>query len=427
MTNVADPGPECDPQVLGVVQQCAQDVRGELAGLSGQLRMIPGDQIGPRAQPLIDAAMRHAEAMDRMISRVMAQISGAAPAPAPSDGPSAGPSTGASTGAPTGPEPAGLLAGRRVLVVDETLPTLRLLTALLTSEGARVVIAQTGAEAVDILAGERFDLLITDATLQGLSGAQVIQALRARPGALAATPALAMTSDISVQRHDELIAAGASRVVTKPLPDPAEMLRIVARLLKAQGEGAAPGPGEDAAIFDPGPLTRVCALAGPQVGREILDRLMLDLIETLARLDRVSSGLHAAGGGAGGGGAGGGGAGFGAGGDLVELRATTHVLIALAGTAGASLLLRKVQTLDYRLQYDPRTALPPDLGALLFDIRMLTRGAVAAIARLALPRSGEASSGGPNSGGPSSGGRTAGGLGQSAPGQSAPGQGGPLL
>ncbi len=412
-------------------------MRGELVGLSGQLRMIPGDQIGPRAQPLIDAAMRHAEAMDRMINRVMAQISGAARAPAPSDGPSAGPSTGASTGAPTGPEPAGLLAGRRVLVVDETLPTLRLLTALLTSEGAQVVIAQTGAEAVDILAGERFDLLITDATLQGLSGAQVIQALRARPGALAATPALAMTSDISVQRHDELIAAGASRVVTKPLPDPAEMLRIVARLLKAQGEGAAPGPGEDAAIFDPGPLTRVCALAGPQVGREILDRLMLDLIETLARLDRVSSGLHAAGGGAGGGGAGGGGAGFGgagfgAGGDLVELRATTHVLIALAGTAGASLLLRKVQTLDYRLQYDPRTALPPDLGALLFDIRMLTRGAVAAIARLALPRSGEASSGGPSSGGPSSGGpssggRSAGGLGHGAPGQSAPGQGGPLL
>ena len=404
MTNVADPGPECDPQVLGVIQQCAQDVRGELVGLSGQLRMIPGDQIGPRAQPLIDAAMRHAEAMDRMINRVMAQISGAARAPGPSDG------------APKGPEPAGLLAGRRVLVVDETLPTLRLLTALLTSEGARVVIAQTGAEAVDILAGERFDLLITDATLQGLSGAQVIQALRARPGALAATPALAMTSDISVQRHDELIAAGASRVVTKPLPDPAEMLRIVARLLKAQGEAAAPGPGEDAAIFDPGPLTRVCALAGPQVGREILDRLMLDLIETLARLDRVSLGLHAAGG------MGGGGAGVGAGVDLGELRATTHVLIALAGTAGASLLLRKVQTLDYRLQYDPRSALPPDLGALLSDIRMLTRGAVAAIARLALPRSGEASSGGPSSGG-----RTAGGLGHGAPGQSAPGQGGPLL
>jgi hypothetical protein len=186
-----------------------------------------------------------------------------------------------------------------------------------------------------------------------------------------------MTSDISVLRYDELISAGATRVVTKPLPDPAELLRIVGRLLKTRpapsAPDPAPGPSEDVPLFDPAPLTHVCVLAGPAVGREILDRLMLDLIETLARLDRVGTALRS---------------GTGTESDLAELRSTTHVLIALAGTAGALQLLRRVQTLDHRLQNDPHSGFSPNLGQLLSDIRLLTRGAVASIARLPQPDQG---------------------------------------
>jgi len=364
--------PASDRPVLGIIQQCAIDVRAELAGLSSQLRTISDDQIGARSRVQIDTALRHAEAMERLIAGVLAHVSG---------------ENGSLDIASVVPVRGGMLAGRRLVVVDDTISTLRFLSSLLASEGAIVAMARSGAEALDLLATERCDLLIVDATMPGLPGAQVIRALRARPGAQSAVPALAMTADRSVQRHDELIAAGASRVVTKPLPDPGEILRIVDRLLKVQSAPAilAPGRTEDVPLFDPGPLTRVYLLAGPKVGREILDRLMLDLIETLARLDRVGAGIKS---------------GMGTAADLAELRTTTHVLIALAGTAGAKMLLRQVQVLDQKLQGEsqfgpqpglppgPLSGLPPDLGPLMADIRLLTRGAVAAIEQLALPDQG---------------------------------------
>ena len=369
MSNPPVPNPPpSDRQVPGRIQQCAIDVRAELAGLSSQLRTISDDQIGARPRVQIDTALRHAEAMERLIDGVLAQVSG---------------ENGSLDTTGAVPVRVGMLVGRRLVVVDDAVSTLRFLSSLLTSEGASVAMARSGAEALAHLATESCDLLIVDATMPGLSGAQVIRALRARPDAQSAVPALAMTADRSVQRHDELIAAGASRVVTKPLPDPAEILRIVDRLLKAQPVPAIPAPGraEDVPLFDPGPLTRVYQLAGPEVGREILDRLMLDLIETLARLDRVGAGIRAD---------------LGTVADMGELRATAHVLIALAGTAGAQMLLRQVQLLDLRLQTESQfglqsghpSGLPRDLGPFLADIRLLTRGAVAAIARLDLPDQG---------------------------------------
>ena len=360
MTTPPDPELAVGRDILDMVQKAAQDVQGELAGLSDRLQRIASDQIGPQALPQLHAALRHAEAMERMMLDMLAQISSEMRSPGT---------------AGTRAMPHGVLSGRRVLVADETETTLRFLASLLSSEGADVVMARSGDEAMDVLAQKPLDLFVTDAAMRGLSGAQLISALRARSGAAAATPVLVMTSDISVQRYDELIAAGASRVVVKPLPDTPEVLRIVTRLIQSRaGDAPAPVKVDQPVLFDPAPLTQLCRLAGRDTAREILDRLILDLVETLARLDRVGTGLQA---------------GHGGTSDLGELRATTRVLIALAGTAGALMLLQKVQMLDQRLQDEIRAGMPPDLGPLLAEIRLLTRSAVAAIARLPLPDPGQ--------------------------------------
>jgi CheY-like chemotaxis protein len=350
------PQPSADPGFPGVVRHSAQDILAELAGLTQVLRAIPQDQLGAGARPQLTLALRHTAALERMARDMLRLVAGEEPA-SPAQAPV--------------PASAGLLAGRRVLVAEDSDAALRFLGALLSGAGAEVLVARSGAEALDLLARESLDLFITASVLPGMPGAQAIRALRARPDALAATPALAMTADISAQRHDELIAAGASRVVVKPLPASDEMLRIVARLIYARPDvAAAPSRDAEPALFDPGPLTRVCRLAGPDIAREILDRLILDLVETLARLDRLGAALQT-------------------GGErpaeLDELRATTRVLIALAGTAGALLLHRQVQALDLWLQDDSRPVILPDLGPLLAEIRLLTRGAAAAIARLPLP------------------------------------------
>lgn len=274
---------------------------------------------------------------------------------------------------PSAPQPdataaQGRLAGRLVMVVDDNATSLQVLAQVLGEAGARVELCRSGDQAVALLPRVAPDLLVVDATMPGLSGAQVIRALRSRPGVLGTTPALAMTADVSVQRHDELIQAGASRVVTKPLPPPAEILRIAERLMAARGPAAAaspvaapvarptpplPDPGET--LFDPEPLRRVCALADADTAQEILDRLVLDLSETLARIEAEGEAP-----------------------DGADLRAATHVLIALSGTAGAMRLLQRTQALNLALHVGP----VPDLSARIAEIRLLTRGAIVAITRL---------------------------------------------
>lgn len=258
------------------------------------------------------------------------------------------------------------LGGVRILAVDDNDSTLHLIAALLSAAGAWIDTATSGLEAIGRLEVAEYDLLIVDATMPRISGAQVIRALRARPDRSAMAPALAMTADTSAQCHDELIAAGANRVVTKPLPEPGEFLRIAERLLKTRPPGMArPAPPalpekqsipDDLPLFDPDPLRRIAALAGAEAICEILDRLVADLTETLARIDRAS---EPSGDGEG------------------ELRSASHVLIALAGTAGAMRLLDRAQLLNKALQNGGGAELAP----LLAEIRLLTRGAIAAISR----------------------------------------------
>ncbi len=256
----------------------------------------------------------------------------------------------------------GRLAGARILAADDSATSRTLLRGLLEAEGATVDLADSGPAAVEMLNRHSYDLLIVDALMPGLSGAQVIRALRSQARAHAQAPALAMTADNSVQRLDELIAAGASRVLIKPLPDPVELLRVVERLLKsaaASTAAAAPAlPAEVPPLFDPEPLLRVCALAGPTTGREILERIVVDLTETLDWLNRAGNPP-----------------------DPAELRAATHVLIALAGTGGAMQLLARTQALNRQVQQ----GLIDDLAPKLAEIRLLTEGTIAAISRLPRP------------------------------------------
>jgi CheY-like chemotaxis protein/two-component sensor histidine kinase len=265
------------------------------------------------------------------------------------------------------------IAGRVIMVVDSDAACLQLCARVFGGAGARLELCRSGEQAVALLPRVMPDLLVVDATMPGLSGAEVIRALRAQPGAQGATPALAMTADIAAPRHDELIAAGASRVVTKPLPPPAELLRIAERvILNTQRASAVaatpqppnappvpPDPGE--ILFDPEPLRRLCALVDEETAQEILDRLVLDLSQTLDRIEAAGEPRT-----------------DGAEDGTAALRAATHVLIALSGTAGAMRLLHRTQALNLALHAGP----VPDIAARIAEIRLLTRGAIVAITRL---------------------------------------------
>jgi CheY-like chemotaxis protein len=114
----------------------------------------------------------------------------------------------------------------RVLVVDDD-PTLRtLLTAVFTGAGMHVVSAASAEEALAVLDGERVDIVLTDAQMPGMNGAELVTALRSRP-ATADVPILLCTGS----HVGDIVAAAEAAGVTGVLPKPMRPKELLAAVL----------------------------------------------------------------------------------------------------------------------------------------------------------------------------------------------------
>ena len=124
-----------------------------------------------------------------------------------------------------------------VLVVDDNPVVRNLATYALESVGMTVHQAADGAEALAVLAGAvgaAVDCVVLDIMMPGLSGHDVLAALReAKGGRADVRPAVLMltckTDDADVVRAFEL---GAGEYMTKPF-DPDELVAAVRNLLYA--------------------------------------------------------------------------------------------------------------------------------------------------------------------------------------------------
>jgi PAS domain S-box-containing protein len=123
---------------------------------------------------------------------------------------------------------AGLLAGMRVLVVDDDPETLEVLAAVLAQQGASVMAAASAREAFERLDAEAVDVLVSDIAMPGEDGYRFIQKVRGAPR-LSSIPAVAVTAYARREDRDEALRAGYHSHITKPV-EPDELAREVARL-----------------------------------------------------------------------------------------------------------------------------------------------------------------------------------------------------
>ncbi|XLM22593.1 response regulator, partial [Chromobacterium piscinae] len=68
-----------------------------------------------------------------------------------------------------------------ILVVDDTMTTLMMLLALLSTQGYQVSSAQSGAEALDLALKQPPDLILLDFSLPGMDGLAVCRELKLNP------------------------------------------------------------------------------------------------------------------------------------------------------------------------------------------------------------------------------------------------------
>ena len=121
------------------------------------------------------------------------------------------------------------LAGIRVLVVEDHQDTRDLIRRLLESFGASVVNAASAAEALDLLATERPDILLSDIGLPDVDGYELIRRVRSRSDALARIPAVALTAFARSVDRRMALSAGFHAHISKPV-EAAELAVTIASL-----------------------------------------------------------------------------------------------------------------------------------------------------------------------------------------------------
>ncbi len=130
------------------------------------------------------------------------------------------------------------LAGRRVLLAEDGPDNQVLISLLLESVGATVVLAANGRIALDIASqteppGAAFDLVLTDMQMPEMDGYTLARQLRARGSDV---PIIALTANAMAEDRARCLDAGCSDYATKPI-DRAVLVQTCARWATTHARG----------------------------------------------------------------------------------------------------------------------------------------------------------------------------------------------
>jgi two-component system response regulator HydG len=124
----------------------------------------------------------------------------------------------------------------RILVIDDEQDLCDLLTIALERDGCSVQAYTSARAALDHLATENFDAVLTDLGMSEMGGIEVCERIAGmRPG----LPVIVVTGQVSIEAAIAAMRAGAYDFVTKPISDPALITLAVARAVehyKLRGE-----------------------------------------------------------------------------------------------------------------------------------------------------------------------------------------------
>ncbi|MCP5366031.1 MAG: response regulator [Hyphomicrobiales bacterium] len=122
----------------------------------------------------------------------------------------------------------------RVLIVDDSNAMLKVIRVLLAQIGFEEVDeASDGAMALDMLRRGDYGLVISDWSMEPVSGIELLRTVRAE-GAWRDLPFIMVTAETRRENLEEARAAGVSEYVLKPFDAPA-LQRTIARVLGTAG------------------------------------------------------------------------------------------------------------------------------------------------------------------------------------------------
>jgi hypothetical protein len=125
-------------------------------------------------------------------------------------------------------KPAGEVAGRKVLVVDDDIRNVFALTSALEAHGMLVLHAESGKEGIEMLkCTPDIDIVLMDVMMPGLDGLDTMRLVRQLEG-YRDVPIVAVTAKAMMGDRDKCIEAGANDYIAKPV-NVDELIAMLAR------------------------------------------------------------------------------------------------------------------------------------------------------------------------------------------------------
>nr|WP_255520188.1 response regulator [Ramlibacter aurantiacus] len=141
-------------------------------------------------------------------------------------------------------EPPAVLAGKRILLVDDDDLNREVVQQLLEMAGSRVHTATNGREALDTLARGSYDAVLMDLFMPVMGGLEAMRLLR-QHAAWQHLPVIAMSANVRPSDRAACAEAGASDFVAKPM-DVGKLWSVLAHWTSRPVGGAAPaGHGDE--------------------------------------------------------------------------------------------------------------------------------------------------------------------------------------
>jgi len=251
-----------------------------------------------------------------------------------------------------------MLSGLRVLLAEDNPINQLVASQMLESLGASVVLAEDGAEALEIAGREVFDVMLVDIEMPRVNGIEVLRTIRGYSGRIAETPMIALTAYVMREHRAAIDAAGADGVIAKPILS-IEQFGADIRRYMGKRSGAArtdddrAGPAVEAAeaVIDQKIFDALAEAIGPAAMAELMGKISPDIQSARDRLVRARAPCK-----------------LGGLGDLAEIRAVTHILISVAGAIGAVRVQELAKQINAAGHHDDAIAIERDMQELLGEI-----------------------------------------------------------
>lgn len=104
---------------------------------------------------------------------------------------------------------------KKILVVDDNIDSIMILRSILESQGFTVLTAQSGLEALEIVAREIPDLVLLDVMMPQMSGIEVLERIKTTH-ATSKVPVIMVTAKIQDEDVMTGYQHGADYYITKP-------------------------------------------------------------------------------------------------------------------------------------------------------------------------------------------------------------------